>query len=525
MVSQRACCAPAYFPFVELSKGPQSTMTLDEKEPRTIDTEEIGQGIYCRALRTPDDPLQNELRKMPSAIEIQVIEAFLRLSDRVKATVADGLSLGLLRSEEDTFARDRIEKVEQTDHSITKGSWTTEFVKRKSWSRATQIVLWRVGETEEYATVTELFRNGSPLSEDHVTNLLKRFAASLAYKFLECTDESLRQAHFEALLSQALKHLRDDPSVYTSEVRLRGLFVPAEPVKLQIDATEFLLRRPTEEDFAHEEFYFGFREHFKEDPTAVLHIKFSGTARNETQRKVWKSVTILRLFKVGGVRYISHKDDSESLIDTLGSGTLTAGRAHVTHTSYVIEAADVLRLEQFWQRMNDVVPAGGYGDGTAHVDPIEIAYQRYSDALLTFGATVERRIADSVMGLESLLLRGSENQELTYRLSLRVARILGSLSRNPRDAQAVATDAYSVRSAFVHGDVVSHKKKRPIEKKHGNLENLLKSALDQLRIAIVVFSTIGVSKDDFISIVDDAFINPTSRRELRRLLVPLRTLI
>lgn len=250
-----------------------------------------------------------------------------------------------------------------------------------------------------------------------------------------------------------------------------------------------------------------------------------GSNAHEVQQKVEQAITILRLFKAGSARYLSYTTDSESLTDMFARGSISSsGTPYVSHQLCIINNDDVPRLEYFWRRLTELLPPDGYRSNT-QVEPLGIAYQRYSDALLMSGTTVERKIADAVMGLESLVLKGSEKQESTYRLRTRVAKLLSLLGRDPYSARIVAGDAYTVRSAFVHGDNVQSKERRKIETRHESFAVLLNAVLDQLRMATIVLMVVEQSKDDFISLLDDSFIDHEKSLYMEQLLTPVRMLI
>jgi hypothetical protein len=129
------------------------------------------------------------------------------------------------------------------------------------------------------------------------------------------------------------------------------------------------------------------------------------------------------------------------------------------------------------------------------------------------------------MGLESLFLTRNENQELAYRLRTRIAKILGLLGYDPYVAKKVANDAYTVRSAFVHGDRVKDEDSKAILKRHESFKKLLASASDQLRVAIVILTTTKLTKDDLIKLIDDSFIDQRILPKLEEALIPARKLL
>lgn len=127
------------------------------------------------------------------------------------------------------------------------------------------------------------------------------------------------------------------------------------------------------------------------------------------------------------------------------------------------------------------------------------------------------------MGLESLYL--TENQELSYRLRTRIARVFGLLGRDPYAAKNIANDAYNVRSAFVHGNRVKKDDSKTIIKRYGNFEALLNAVLDQLRIAIVALRLSGLDKEEFIKLIDNSFIDQRVLPKLEEILLPIKTLL
>lgn len=460
---------------------------------------------------------------MSTEAKADFLEPLYQLSERIAEIIADGVLQRLLIPTKETYVRDRIEEAEETEYGAVRKKWELEYINKESWGNAARIVARRAKELEAHKLAHESLRT-SHLFEEQALSLLERFTHRLAYAYLETQDDSKRQEYLNALLSLVTTHVNGEKLKYSSEVKLKGVGPPGSGIKLNISETEFHLRRVTVADLAKEQYHTGYREPFPDDPSAILSIQFLSTGPYEIQRKVAQAISVLRLFKVGSVRYLSYTMDSESLLDPFAGSIHSSGKHQVGYEQYIIDEADVPKLESFWQELSKVLPAGGLGQSTTDVEPIGIAYQRYSDALLTFG-TVERRIAESVMGLESLFLRGSENQELTYRLRMRVAKVLGLLGANPYLAKRVANDAYTIRSAFVHGDIVPEKDKRDIEKRHTSLPSLLKSVLNQLRVAINLFLMSGQGKDELINLIDNSFIDQDKLPELERLLAPVKAFI
>jgi len=137
-----------------------------------------------------------------------------------------------------------------------------------------------------------------------------------------------------------------------------------------------------------------------------------------------------------------------------------------------ITEEDLLKLRKFWQAMSNAMPSSFFELGTAKIDYLTVAYNRYNDSLFQ-DSVLERKIANAVMGLEALFLKSTEVQELVYRLNLRTAKLLGSLGYDPREVKEMVSDAYRVRNIFAHGGHLGYKEKRKIESKYKDAKKLL----------------------------------------------------
>ena len=165
-----------------------------------------------------------------------------------------------------------------------------------------------------------------------------------------------------------------------------------------------------------------------------------------------------------------------------------------------------------------------YEHGETKLDHTTISYKRYCDALLQNGV-IEGRIANAVMGLEGLFLKGSENQELIYRLSIRIAKIFHLLGYDSCKVKEIVRDAYKVRSIFVHGDHLSDKDKRKLINNYGDIRSFLLSLLDYLRISIIIMICMKEEKEKFIDLIDVSLVDKDIDSQLNILLDSGRNII
>ncbi len=447
-------------------------------------------------------------------------QLFTNLSQDIADIILNERLKGSLIPTNDTFVRDRILATTESAYGVQRKQWQQEIINKPSWLQAVQIVVSQVENNDLFKPARESLQS-TRLSEDQINTLLDRFTYSLTNHFLENDDEVTRQEYFKDLISKVIEQINSENFRIFSTVKLRGVAFPAREILINLSGTEFQLRQVSVADLSQEQRYPGYREKLSIDPTAILSIHFLGIYPHEIQDKVEQAICILRLFKTGSVGYSSYTIENDSLLDPApGIGTIFNGNSSVGLETYIVEETDKLILEKFWKAISAVLPSKGLGRNIESVDAVEIAYQHYSDALFTIGTT-ERKIAEAVMGLEALFLKGSENQELAYRLRMRVAKVFGLMGADAYEAKKVANDAYSIRSAFVHGDVVSSKDKRAIENRHTSLPILLKSVLDHLRISIVMFLLSKVEKDTLLNLLDDSYIDQTKLPELEELLNPV----
>ena len=257
------------------------------------------------------------------------------------------------------------------------------------------------------------------------------------------------------------------------------------------------------------------RSHYY-DVNAILSIESNGIFDTTIfdsgiNQIVHKIIRILRLFKVGSVKFFVIRQFSDSITGMQGTGSSWGDEKSDSLERYVVSEPEAKILKNFYQAMDKKIPE-------SFVRPMpddsfrDIAYKRYEDALMTNG-TIERRIANAIMGLESIFMIEKE-QELSYRLRLRVAKLMSFFGFDPFEVKKIIRDAYGIRSTFVHGGLLTHKKAEELKEKHGTVKNLFLKVLDYLRISIVfsIFMTIG--KDNLLGTIDNSFLDEDHLKQL-----------
>jgi hypothetical protein len=388
--------------------------------------------------------------------------------------------------------------------------------------------VWRLAHTKisELIKSSEEYRKFKDFLEVEYKKEVKQrqldfFISKIISKYLDNEESSERE--IEKIVENYQNVLKDKPQKSGATVQLVGILLHPEIVEL---SHEIILRKPKKENFVTDIPLYSFHTDFRTaDPTAFLDIVMLSRRPNEIQETMMRAVTVLRLFRLGSVKYISYKMHSDSFSNFMG-GMTTSGDSGCALENYILKDDLVADLKIFFEKVSPILPPILFGSTTGKVNHTSIAYNRYSDSLLQ-SDMIERRIANAVMGLEALYFKPTgEQQELQYRLGIRVAKILGKLSYDPIKVKCSIKDAYAIRSIFLHGGHIGNSEKRKFEPRYnGDVKNLLLLILDYLRVSIIVSMTFHSNKDKFIDIIDRALIDDNSGEQLKDILYQAKDIL
>ncbi len=455
------------------------------------------------------------------------VNALRQLALRAKREVDDRRSRGLIQPEEEPYFRWKVDKFQYTEEGIAVSRAEGEHSTKKSWFKASIQIIDCINKSQEYSSALGSLTE-SVGKKNRIPDALASFTRHLIVRYLD--EGKLNDADLDTYVIVFMKDIREEPVRCGAEVELDGIVIIPGKIEFRVGDTAFVLRQTRIEDLERKHpAYWPSRQLDWKQPSAILDVEYLGRGSRETQIRVEQAISILRLFKVGSVQYISYRMYSECVTNPMLSGTLSfQGPRRVLETSQ-IETSDAEGLKKFWQTIIQALPPGFYDIEETKIDHISIAYERYCDALLQDGVS-ERRIANAVMGLESLFLKGGEIQGLAYRLSIRVAKIFSllgheCLGHDWSQVRRVVNSAYKVRNLFVHGSHLSDKEKRKLNNKFGNIGSFLLKLLDCLRICLVIILVVEKEKDEFLDLIDDALVEKEKDRELANLLNAAKSLL
>jgi hypothetical protein len=145
--------------------------------------------------------------------------------------------------------------------------------------------------------------------------------------------------------------------------------------------------------------------------------------------------------------------------------------------SYELKEEEVNKFIEFWGKykcMKEKFSSHSY---------LSTAINRFNFAYSNEMA--EDRLIDYIIAFEALFLKGEE-QELSYRLSLRSAVLLGSYNFEKSEVFKNMRQAYALRSGIVHGKDYGKTKKK-IEEKLNKINDFLLLIEKYLRVSIISF--------------------------------------
>jgi hypothetical protein len=451
-----------------------------------------------------------------------IVSILKQLSAHIKEEINNASSKQQIQPENEVYHRWKVDKFKYTEKGVEEFTSHAEYITKKSWFRASNKIEESIKTSEAYASATRLITKALG-QKNKAIGYLQSFTGKLISRYLE--EPKLSDTEVDVFLTNFLKDINGEPLKYGASVELDGIIILPKKIDIRIADTILTLKQTTVKDIEREFPMYGFAmKPILTTPSAILNIDFLGRQAREIQVKVEQAIAILRLFKVGSVKYMSYRMYSDSITDVMASGIMGSGEHSRALEKSLIRKEDIQRLKMFWQKMIKSLPINFYEHGKTKLDHIAIAYKRYCDGLLQNGV-FERRIANAVMGLESLFLKGGETQELSYRLRLRIAKIFVVMGYDSHEVKGLVGDAYKVRSLFVHGAHLSYKEKRKLNGKYGEIKNFLLSLLNYLRLSILINIFSNKEKEEFLDLIDDSFIEKDKDSHLNNILNSVKSLI
>ena len=455
----------------------------------------------------------------PSATD-DARKALWQLALRIKQEIEDGVAKGLLKPQQEPVMAWKVDQFQYGDTGVVQAGSHGENEIRESWVGASISVQNQVEKMPEFVLAERILHSVFP-KKTQGTNPLKTFAGRLVWNFF--LEYPPKEITIDRAIENFLKDLNEEPAVYRAKVEVHGIALRPEHVEIDFGLT---LRQTRMEDLQKAIPQYGLHgaSVMGPWPSAILNIQVLGRHTEELRNQIELVIAFLRLFKVGSVTWSYYQTESESIMDwSAGLGAFSGRREQALETSLIMND-DIIRLQKFWRLIGKSIPPSFYDVATPTTDHLTISYNRYGDALMLNGM-IERRIANSIMGLEALFLKRGEVQELVYRLSARVSKMFALLGFDQFEVKKRIGDAYRVRNLFVHGSQLSYRERKSLSAKYQSLNELLLSVLDYLRTSLVVMVITKIGKEEFIDRLDDSLIDEKREQDLSQVLTHVRSAI
>jgi hypothetical protein len=434
------------------------------------------------------------------------------LVSSIEKNIEDGISRSIYHSEDELYFKWKLKDFQYTDKGIVNSSANGEYLIKKTWVRVRNEIKESIVNSLEFKSIDSELVTIFP--EERLTKeKLDILIGKIIDDYFQSRENGTKKE--SSFAKKFIEEMLGQPVRYGAEIQLQGVTLKSNKINI---AAGIAIRQPIKDDLEKEIPYYGptaFQGYNIPNPSAILNVEFIGPGAREIQEKVNMAVVILKLFKVGSVKYSSYRMYSDSVTDMMASGTMFGGDSSHAIEIYNIKEDDEQKLKKFWDVIEKHIPQSLYRIGSREISPTILAFDRYSDALKHDGI-LERRITNVVMGLEALLL--DETQELSYRLGLRVAKLMAQSGKDPIKTRRIIKDAYTIRSLFSHGGHLSYKEQKRLEHVYADVKNIFIYCIEYLQQLIIITMLLHKSKDEFIDLVDDSFIDKKREESLISLL-------
>jgi hypothetical protein len=172
---------------------------------------------------------------------------------------------------------------------------------------------------------------------------------------------------------------------------------------------------------------------------------------------------------------------------------------------YTLTRTEILRFTAFYREVSRQIA----GEGIDAAKFAKVAIRRFN--VFMDESEPEDKIMDAMISMEALYLYDSENAELSYRLSLRAACLLGRDEGEKNYIRKLLKEVYDLRSKVVHGRNIT------ITGLDGNripTTDILAKLEEYLRWSIRKFLLLTeekLSHNSILNLLDAAVLNPGAR--------------
>ena len=403
-------------------------------------------------------------------------------------------------------------KVEKFEYKKGSTSYTKSFnyIEKEEWHWKDQFdfVEKVIKQLPGYSKIVSEISKKYEVNETQADFWLSRFVQILIQKIREgITDEILVDD-----ITTFIADLEKSPIEWKLKIWIDGVWLKDEEYEIY---EGLKIRRPKPSDL---EIEIPFdmlpfptiAPGFREISPAILELTHRSGSPNEAQKEIEKILSCLRLFRVGSVFSIKYEMHPKSFLAF--GGTHGSGQRFTPTYKYPISKQDIPKLRDFIGKIKSLLPEEKMRVELEKIDPIVIALQRYNDALLK-PESIESRITSAITCFEALYLKAEERMELSHRLSQRASALLRVFEFRPLEVYNVLSQAYDIRSTFIHGSQIKSEERK-------NAAKVAEKILEYARVSLLIFFQLKhlVDKERLIGRIDSSILEERAYSKLKGLL-------
>jgi hypothetical protein len=248
--------------------------------------------------------------------------------------------------------------------------------------------------------------------------------------------------------------------------------------------------------------------YFTQDVSSPPGREKAGELHENCQASTRELLRLLRLFKPGRL----HAGETFTLMqrkDDRSWATIASGRAsdmsvdyfvlRLRRTSYTLNSSEIPFLKAFRQNLLPTVQ--------------EISsFPAAEFALYLYGSNDDERfdLIAAVTALEALLTKKEEIEGLTYRLSMRIANLLGQDVGSRKEMFRHIKKFYNLRSKMVHGAQLDAKLRSQLTE-----VDSLRETLRKVLLSVIALFSEGEHPDELPDLLDDLAFDDEKRKQVQ----------
>jgi len=343
---------------------------------------------------------------------------------------------------------------------------------------------------------------------DGINNILKNYIIKII-KLLIRFEEEINPNFIEDLNLALLKIIKHKSKLSERLYLMNGVWLKCENINLVVNNIQVSIRRPQ----YHEWLKYKKKLDLKFDAfRSFLKIQIVSNTQKVSPIFAEEIFTLIRLYKLGSV--YSDFMFSKTEFDSFYESTSMYNFNFIDRYNFFLEKTDQRVLQKFmnfyYPKVTKILKVEKKKKSTSKDNKIVglyIAIDHYSDVVLNHSMKDSKRITSAIMGLESLYNRNDDKETIGFKLKTRVAKLFDIFGYDSLQVSKDISKGYSIRSSFAHGNLLDHDVDMILEERIYNY----------LRISILIFINLLISKNEFITQIDRSFHNSKERVALKKM--------